>query len=649
MYQQQPWELREQSAHQNAPIAETRLELREYDDPRLRGLVDIDKYIYECDVVFECQRGLVGFGGSAKFSASLLTALDPPPWCDETMSFARADIRSYPLPSPSWTWVSPHWRIDHSRGTDSEGWEYAGWFGNNTQWYSRPQPLRSYVRRRRWYRLRKCSRGPCPATANRPICDSDGGGGAVTTTITDGERMATATALSTGHPDRNAAPLPFSQLQKVVFNPNIRPHALQRAEVFYEPSPPPSNGAPAAATESSGEMPVPSPGIKVERKKSHIKRLAHRVHRASSSVGHHLHIHRTESHGSMFHPQRQRTKSSLEVPPPHGSSFALRRDTSEIDDIPISLLSERLSADQAAGRRGRMDSVIMTPASLCARNLAKATASQYMQPGTTYGETATSQRFDFSTQWSNPIDIDLVRATTVSLLDIINASLPNRERLAIVCEALAQEDYASVAVWHATRHIYFGCLTYSANRARFVGLLLESARAMHHTWLELCAFLALESMSDLIDIGQLLALGLGGNAEGEDSRGGAQSAQHSIGQVLSGPANTIQRRMAVKNSKNKPISLLELFPSIAFPTNPSKDIRASLDMLRRFHSSLAPRLQPSESSGDTNATKDQGDSGRGGRHSFTWTVDLVWKAILSPLIAQDDSSFFSDIKSLIPR
>ncbi|KAJ2718763.1 hypothetical protein GGI07_005602 [Coemansia sp. Benny D115] len=116
-------------------------------------LVDDARYEYSCDVLFECQRGF-NFLGKANFSTKLLHPMDPPPWCDPTMKLTLPNVHSFQLPDPSWQWVSPRWLIDMTMDVDEDGWQYASRF-SNASWHGRNSAAKSFVRRRRWLRLRR--------------------------------------------------------------------------------------------------------------------------------------------------------------------------------------------------------------------------------------------------------------------------------------------------------------------------------------------------------------------------------------------------------------------------------------------------------------------------------------------------------------
>ncbi|ORX65511.1 hypothetical protein DL89DRAFT_100025 [Linderina pennispora] len=81
--------------------------------------------------------------------------MDPPPWSDVTMKLTLANVHSYQLPDPSWEWVSPRWLIDMTADVDEDGWQYATRFATKSRWRGRHSAAKSFVRRRRWVRLRR--------------------------------------------------------------------------------------------------------------------------------------------------------------------------------------------------------------------------------------------------------------------------------------------------------------------------------------------------------------------------------------------------------------------------------------------------------------------------------------------------------------
>lgn len=110
------------------------------------------------DVLYENQRGMFLFGIPKYSSASLLPS-DPKPWQNAQFRTAAVDIRNAQVPDPSWEWTWKSWYVDMSRDVDEEGWEYSFAFvgkkGQKFAWHGNHPWFHSFVRRRRWLRMRK--------------------------------------------------------------------------------------------------------------------------------------------------------------------------------------------------------------------------------------------------------------------------------------------------------------------------------------------------------------------------------------------------------------------------------------------------------------------------------------------------------------
>ncbi|KAI9492441.1 hypothetical protein BDB00DRAFT_873353 [Zychaea mexicana] len=105
-------------------------------------------YVY--DILYECQRGswMVGY------SSKTLLQFDASPWCDANMEYTPMDTKTYQLPDPTWQWVSKEWMVDMSGDVDEAGWQYSLKF-HGAVWHGNYKHFRSFVRRRRWIRLRR--------------------------------------------------------------------------------------------------------------------------------------------------------------------------------------------------------------------------------------------------------------------------------------------------------------------------------------------------------------------------------------------------------------------------------------------------------------------------------------------------------------
>jgi hypothetical protein len=110
------------------------------------------------DEVFENQRR-PALSFNPQFSAAELTPVERGPWTDE---IGRPRIKRNVVLPVGWNWVSD-WSIDRSdigEKCDADGWRYAfNWpreLSFAKSYYPTPdKPLRNFVRRRRWVRVRR--------------------------------------------------------------------------------------------------------------------------------------------------------------------------------------------------------------------------------------------------------------------------------------------------------------------------------------------------------------------------------------------------------------------------------------------------------------------------------------------------------------
>lgn len=107
----------------------------------------------ELEVLHENQRGWFFFGIPFYSSRSLLQ-FDPPAWVNKDYRESPVNITNAQLPDPSWEWTWPTWYVDMSDDVDEEGWQYSFSFLPKFGWHGTHPWFHSYVRRRRWVRLR---------------------------------------------------------------------------------------------------------------------------------------------------------------------------------------------------------------------------------------------------------------------------------------------------------------------------------------------------------------------------------------------------------------------------------------------------------------------------------------------------------------
>ena len=106
------------------------------------------------DVLYENQRG-AWFCGLPLFSSASLLNFDPAAWCNAHYKSSPVNITNAQTPDPTWQWVWPTWYVDMSRDVDEEGWEYSLGFRKGLAWHGTHPWFHSFVRRRRWLRMRR--------------------------------------------------------------------------------------------------------------------------------------------------------------------------------------------------------------------------------------------------------------------------------------------------------------------------------------------------------------------------------------------------------------------------------------------------------------------------------------------------------------
>ncbi|KAL2810708.1 hypothetical protein BJX63DRAFT_422927 [Aspergillus granulosus] len=118
------------------------------DHPKICGL----KPGSELDILYENQRGWFFFGIPLYSDRSLLN-LDPAPWINRDGKHSIVNITNAQVPDPSWEWAWKTWYVDMSGDVDEQGWQYAFSFASSS-WHGTHPFFHSFVRRRRWVRLR---------------------------------------------------------------------------------------------------------------------------------------------------------------------------------------------------------------------------------------------------------------------------------------------------------------------------------------------------------------------------------------------------------------------------------------------------------------------------------------------------------------
>lgn len=116
------------------------------------GTSNTSKPHSELDILYENQRGSFFFG-IPLYSHSSLLNFDPSAWMTQDRRASAVNITNAQLPDPSWEWAWRTWYVDMSGDVDEQGWQYAFSFGSS-HWHGTHPWFHSFVRRRRWVRLR---------------------------------------------------------------------------------------------------------------------------------------------------------------------------------------------------------------------------------------------------------------------------------------------------------------------------------------------------------------------------------------------------------------------------------------------------------------------------------------------------------------
>ncbi|KAJ5095552.1 hypothetical protein NUU61_004908 [Penicillium alfredii] len=106
----------------------------------------------ELDILYENQRGWFFFGVPLYSHGSLLN-FDPSAWMTQDKRASPVNITNAQVPDPSWEWAWRTWYVDMSGDVDEQGWQYSFSFASS-EWHGTHPWFHSFVRRRRWVRLR---------------------------------------------------------------------------------------------------------------------------------------------------------------------------------------------------------------------------------------------------------------------------------------------------------------------------------------------------------------------------------------------------------------------------------------------------------------------------------------------------------------
>lgn len=108
--------------------------------------------VNEIDILYENQRGLF-LCGVPFYSSQSLLQFDPGSWVNRDFKISPVNITNAQVPDPSWQWAWKTWYVDMTGDVDEHGWQYSLYFGSSS-WHGTHPWFHSFVRRRRWLRLR---------------------------------------------------------------------------------------------------------------------------------------------------------------------------------------------------------------------------------------------------------------------------------------------------------------------------------------------------------------------------------------------------------------------------------------------------------------------------------------------------------------
>lgn len=106
----------------------------------------------DLDILYENQRGWF-LCGIPLYSHRSLLNFDPATWVTHDFRNSPVNITNAQLPDPSWEWAWRRWYVDMSWDVDDQGWQYSFSFSSSS-WHGSQPWFHSFVRRRRWVRLR---------------------------------------------------------------------------------------------------------------------------------------------------------------------------------------------------------------------------------------------------------------------------------------------------------------------------------------------------------------------------------------------------------------------------------------------------------------------------------------------------------------
>ncbi|KAJ1921725.1 hypothetical protein H4219_000458 [Mycoemilia scoparia] len=602
-------------------------------------MIDTSRYEYFCEGVYECQRGIMSSGGS-KFDAGLLGPFDPPPWCDPTMTLACPDLTSYPLPTPDWQWVSPHWMIDFEKDVDKDGWEYAGWFGRNASWHSVPQPMRSFVRRRKWLRI--CRRKIESPTSFSPTRNHSG-------SFSSTNSVATKVGGDVNHDNGQAGDAAGTQ-------PN--PADLQSQDTMVRPQAPEHLGDPDNSEDHEMRQQIPVDlTCKVYRKRSHMRKLKDKIHDVGASVSNR--IHRSNTIGGMSSRNR-RELSASEMPRLQFEDSSRTSTMTDLEGMPLPFYarnipramsiaypnnapqvrqyhSEMPRIREGVSSRSMHENIFPCNDHKDAQRLYEkiqedphGDQSQQVPRNSSFRPAIKTNDINFK----KPIDIELIKTITPPLLEIIKNLPQDRERLAFIEEALSRNGYPTMAVWYGATEIYNDYLEYGVNRVAFVRLLLLSSKKMSPHMLDLCARQAINGKDTA---GRRHTESNGTSHDKALEKITVHNANEAKKRASHSPEPSKSRNMPTANDEaaeklGEPETPKFLDPSKPTQTAPLPNIKSKMR-----NKLLAPPTLHRRSN-SLNPTSEA---------SCKWSPQAVWKIIIRPLVENDTSIFYSDLKCVI--